>query len=106
MWIGTAGAALHSSPVWTRSAACPRPKKRPVMPDELRLRTRRPGRPLLAGGCRVCPAHLRHRCEKLLYFRTGGAARQQKDPRQNAPNPFAERAEAAEIFHGRQRPYA
>ena len=23
--------------VWSRSAACPRPKKRPVMPDELRL---------------------------------------------------------------------
>lgn len=35
--IGTAGAVLPSSPAWTRSAACPRPKKRPVMPDELRL---------------------------------------------------------------------
>ena len=26
-----------SIPAWIRSAACPCPKKRPVMPDELRL---------------------------------------------------------------------
>ena len=35
--IGTAGAALPLSPAWIRSAACPRPKKRTVTPDELRL---------------------------------------------------------------------
>ena len=40
--------------------------------------------------------------KELLYFRTGGAARQQKDPRQNTPYPSAERTEAAEIFHGGQ----
>ena len=31
------GRSLALIPAWTRSAACPRPKKRPVMPDELRL---------------------------------------------------------------------
>ena len=32
-----AGAVLPSSPVWTRSAACPHSRKRTVMPDELRF---------------------------------------------------------------------
>lgn len=35
--IGIAGAALRLFPAWTRSAACPRPRKRTVTPDELRL---------------------------------------------------------------------